>query len=171
MSTLTPSDINAGNTAVGVVVVVAFILHQIPIYLSVDVSKHPKEDEKYFPEEARKPLAENSSASRWAGIARNNAENLWQGVIVFLVSKGCVERGSSPFYNEDKSDNKGYYKFLTAMMYLFVVCRISHTVCYKMGINAPVPVRSICFFLANIAVWCSAIMIPITMSKFKMPVA
>jgi len=166
MSTLTPSDINMQNGALGVVLITAFVLHQIPIYLSVDLSKHLAEDG--IKEEDKKPLLEGSAGHRWACIARNNGENLWQGVIVMIASSMAVSRGTSPTYNVDKKDNKGMFKLLTAMMYLFIVCRTLHTVCYKLGLNAPVPLRSLCYAIGNLAVWIAVVLIPIACATYKM---
>jgi len=166
MSTLTPSDINMQNGALGVVLITAFVLHQIPVFLSVDLSKHLAED-TFIKEEDKKPLLEGSAGHRWACIARNNAENLWQGVIVMIASSMAVSRGNSLYYNVDMKDNKGMFKLLTAMMYTFIVCRTLHTVFYKLGLNAPVPLRTLSFAIGNLAVWIAAVLIPIACATYK----
>jgi len=163
MSTLLPADLNNGNAAFGIMVAVTFLLHQIPIFLSIDKSKHPKED-AFITEAERTPFDESSAGHRWSLIANNNAQNLWQGVLVFLVSKTCVERGIGLL---NVSDNVGMYKFLTAMMWLFTICRVLHTLFYKLGINGPVPVRSLSFGIGNLAVWSAAVLIPIALSNWK----
>jgi hypothetical protein len=167
MSTLTAKAINSQNTAVGVMVLWAFIMHQIPIYLSADNSKHPPED-TFIKEDDRKPLVEGSSGHRWAAIARNNSENLWQGVIVMIVANMAVYRGTSPTFNVNKKDNAGMYTFLTVLIYIFILCRFGHNACYKFGINGPVPFRSIFYFIGNLAVWAAAILILVACSQFMM---
>jgi hypothetical protein len=166
MSTLTASDVNnMQNGALGVVVFVAFALDQIPVYLSAYLSKHPAEDG--IKEEDKKPIKEGSAGHRCACIARNNGENLWQGVIVMIAANIAVARGTSPAYDVNMKDNAGMFKLLTVMMYLFMVCCTSRTICYKLALSAPVPLRSLCFVFGNLAVWIAAFLIPIACSQFK----
>lgn len=97
MSTLTASDINQNNIAFGVLTIGVYLLHYLAVLASADVSKSPQED-GFVPTEGSPPmeLPSGSKGERFARIAGNNRDNLFQAVFVFLVAKLYVERGSNP---------------------------------------------------------------------------
>lgn len=167
MSSLTSGDLNDNNTALGALTSIAVLLHYIPILLSVDLSKRLPEDN--VKEEAKAPLLEGSPGDRWARIAKNNSENLWQGVVVFIVATTFVRNGAAfqpiPFV----TDSGPATRFLTAMMWIFLVSRIAYTICFRLAIQTPLPFRSIFWGFGTLSVLFGSFMIPYSLSQWYFP--
>lgn len=136
-----------------------------PVLLSADNTKHPKED-TFIKDEDRVEFVEGSFKHRMSRVAANNAENLWPAVIVFWFAKTVCELGINPQYNKSEYDNAPLEKFLTGIMWTFLVARIAHTTFYVLGINGPIPFRSLAFGVGFFCVTVAACTIPFSLSKF-----
>jgi uncharacterized MAPEG superfamily protein len=132
-------------------------MHWFAILGGVDFSARLPEDKLPVNLAGAKPEA-GSLADRLRRIANNNAENIWQAIIVFYAANQYA-------YGLVTTDNTILLQFLTGDMYAFLLFRVVYFVLYYKGINGTPPLRTIVFMGALLSSLFALCTIPYCVSQ------